>query len=219
MKAIGDALKSTFGVIIDPRTYANIGYVLLAFPLGTAYFVFLVTGISVGLGTLVIWVGIPILMLVLAVSWALAAFERRLTSLMLGEEIGPMSSGTPVETNGSWRGRWQALRAHLGNPVTWTSMFYLLVKFPIGTFTFTVTVTLLATSIGLILAPFFYRISDPWVFTLWSGRVFTFWPVDSMGGAWLATFAGVVLLFVSLHLINGMAKWSGQVARATLEKR
>ena len=112
-----------------------------------------------------------------------------------------------------------AIRAHLGNPVTWTSMFYLLVKFPIGTFTFSATVTLLATSIGLILAPLFYRISDPLVFTLRSGRVFTFWPIDSMGGAWLATLAGVALLFVSLHLINGMAKWSGQVARATLEKK
>jgi hypothetical protein len=216
MDTFTDILKTVFGVIIAPRTYASIGYTLLALPLGTAYFVVLVTGFSVGVGTLVIWVGVPILLLTLAVAWAMATFERRLTSLMLEEEIGPMSSGTPVATDGSWRGRWQTLRAHLGNPVTWTSMFYLFVKFPIGVFTFTVTVTLLATSIGLILAPLFYRISDPLVFTWWDGRVFTFWPIDSMGETWLVTLAGVAVLFVSLHLINGMAKWSGQLAKATL---
>ena len=63
-----------------PQTYVNIGYVLLALPLGTAYFVFLATGMSVGLGTIVIWVGIPILLLVLAVSWAMAAINPMLTS-------------------------------------------------------------------------------------------------------------------------------------------
>jgi len=218
MNVIVKVLKSIFGVIIDPRTYANIGYVLIAFPLGLTYFVFLVTGISVGLGTIIIWIGLPILFLVIAASWAMAAFERRLTILMLGEEIGPMSSETPVPTDSSWRGRWCKLRAHLSNPVTWTSMLYLLVKFPVGTFTFSATVALLASSIGLILAPMFYQISDPVVFTWWDGTVFTFWSIDSMGEAWLVTIAGVALLFVSLHLINGMAKWSGQLAQATLGK-
>lgn len=218
MNVIVKVLKSIFGVIIDPRTYANIGYVLIAFPLGLTYFVFLVTGISVGLGTIIIWIGLPILLLVVAASWAMATFERRLTILMLGEEIGPMSSEAPVPVDSSWRGSWRKLRAHLSNPVTWTSMLYLLVKFPVGTFTFSATVALLASSVGLILAPMFYQISDPAVFTWWDGTVFTFWPIDSMGEAWLVTIAGVALLFVSLHLINGMAKWSGQFARATLGK-
>ena len=43
-----------FGVVADPQSYLNIFYLLLAFPLGIAYFVFLVTGISVGTGLIVI---------------------------------------------------------------------------------------------------------------------------------------------------------------------
>ncbi len=50
-----------FGVIARPQSYINIFYLLLAFPLGIAYFVFLVTGISVGASLIIIWVGIPIL--------------------------------------------------------------------------------------------------------------------------------------------------------------
>ena len=38
------------GVIANPQSYLNIVYLLLAFPLGTFYFVFLVTGLSLGLG-------------------------------------------------------------------------------------------------------------------------------------------------------------------------
>ena len=218
MDTFKDILKTVFGVVIEPRTYASIGYTLLAFPLGTTYFVVLVTGFSVGFGTLVIWVGVPILLLTLGTAWAMAAFERALTSLMLGEDIGPMSPAAPAPAEPGLRGRWHQLRTHLGNPVTWTSMVYLFAKFPVGVFTFTVTVTLLALSFGLILAPLFYQISDPLVISWWDGSVITFWPVDTLGGAWLGTLAGVAVLFVSLHLINGMARWSGQLAKATLGK-
>ncbi len=62
--------------VAHPQTYLNIVYLLLGLPLGIAYFVFLVTGISLGFGLLVIGVGIHILVLVLAVSWALCQFER-----------------------------------------------------------------------------------------------------------------------------------------------
>ncbi len=58
--------KRFFGVIAEPQSYINIFYLLLAFPLGIAYFVFLVTGISVGASLIIIWVGVPILALVLA---------------------------------------------------------------------------------------------------------------------------------------------------------
>ena len=54
---------SFLGVLIDPQSYVNILYLLLSFPLGIAYFVFLVTGISLGFGLLIIWVGVPILAL------------------------------------------------------------------------------------------------------------------------------------------------------------
>ena len=37
-----------FDVIVKPHTWRNVGYLLLAFPLGIFYFVFLVTGLSLG---------------------------------------------------------------------------------------------------------------------------------------------------------------------------
>ena len=61
-------LRRYFGVVAREETYLNLIYLVLAFPLGTVYFVFLVTGISVGIGTAIIWIGIPILLAVFAAS-------------------------------------------------------------------------------------------------------------------------------------------------------
>ena len=77
------------GVAADPQSYVNILYLFLSFPLGIAYFVFLVTGISLGFGLLVIWVGVPILVLVLAGSWVLCQLERVLAVRLLNEDIPP----------------------------------------------------------------------------------------------------------------------------------
>lgn len=52
--------RGFFGVVAEPRSYLNIVYLLLAFPLGTFYFVFLVTGLSLGFGLIITLVGIPI---------------------------------------------------------------------------------------------------------------------------------------------------------------
>src|SRR5436305_4202051 len=73
------------------RSYANLAYLLLAFPLGLAYFLFLVVGLSVGFGLAIVWVGVPILFLVLLGSWGLAALERQLALGLLGAEVPPMA--------------------------------------------------------------------------------------------------------------------------------
>ncbi|MQF88337.1 MAG: hypothetical protein FI737_04525 [SAR202 cluster bacterium] len=67
-RELGDSaiLRSHRGAAEIPQ------YPLLVFglPLGIEYFVFLVTGFSVGFGLVVIWVGVPISMMVLLGSWA-----------------------------------------------------------------------------------------------------------------------------------------------------
>ena len=42
--------------IFQGRTYRHLLYLAMAFPLGLAYFVFLVTGVSLGAGLIVVWV-------------------------------------------------------------------------------------------------------------------------------------------------------------------
>ncbi len=162
------ASKRFFGVIAEPQSYLNIFYLLLAFPLGIAYFVFLVTGISVGASLIVIWVGVPILALVFTVSWAIREFERILAATLLKEDI-PRTRGTPTAITDDqgfsaverlFIGIWRRFKSHLTNRLTWTGMLYLFLKFPLGIGSFVMVVVLVSVTGSLVGAPLYYWVGD-----------------------------------------------------------
>lgn len=220
MPTADNLMSNVFNVVKRPQTYVNVFYLLLSFPLGIAYFVFLVTGLSVGFGLVVIWVGVPILALVLAGSWALSRFEQESTSRMLHVDIPPIplrKSAEPIEAGDSlsgveriFIGTWRQFKAQLSDRLTWTGMLYLLIKFPIGVASFVIVVTLVSVTAALLGAPFFYGIGD--------GTDFGFWEIDELWEALVLMLAGVPTLFASLHIMNGAAYVSGQVARVMLGK-
>src|SRR6202162_2821217 len=79
-------------------------YLLLAFPLGTAYFVLLVTGLATGGGLAVIIVGIGILWLTMEGWLLLARFERQLAIQLLGANVPPISLPAPAVEASPQRG-------------------------------------------------------------------------------------------------------------------
>jgi hypothetical protein len=180
---------------LEARSYTNFVFLALAFPLGLAYFLFLSVGLSLGLGLMVIWIGFPLLALVFAVSWGLTALERQLAIHLLGAQVPPMG---PLRQGSPARGFWRSVIDFLSNPVTWKGMGYLLLKLPLGIITFVVTVFLCALSGALLIAPFTYPVG---VLEL-DGRV---WDLDNPFAAVLCAALGLVLAFLSVHVMNGLA--------------
>src|SRR5260370_22937973 len=136
-------------VCTKKRTSLLILFLLLSFPLGMFYFMFLVTTITVGITTLVIWIGVPMLMLRLVNWWFLAAFERMLAIRWLHVRIQPMS--LPFKTVMPW---WQRFRVNLGNAMTWKSLIYLMVKFPLAMLSFIVSICMLILTASISLVTF-----------------------------------------------------------------
>ncbi len=192
-----DGLRLFLGAPFRLRTYTNLLYLLLAFPLGLAYFIFLAVGLTAGFGLTLVWIGLPILALVFAGSWAFAAFERQAAILLLGAEVPPM---LPPPSPAA-RTAWQRAGDFFSNPVTWKGMGFLLLKLPFGLVSFVSLVALLPLSGVLLLAPLLWEMG---VFDVGDidGVVFS---VDSIGGAWVCAIAGLVMLFVSLNLLNTLA--------------
>lgn len=207
MSTISRTLTSIFGVIVRGQSYLNILYLLLAFPLGILYFIFLVTGFSLGITLLIIWVGLLILPLVFAGSWVLAMFERQMAILLLNEKIPPMSHPLPAD-----QGAWDHIKAHLTNLVTWKSLIYLFVKFPLGILSFTVVVFFVALAGALVTAPLTFSFF-PLQMMFWGDVV---WRIDTLGEALIAFVIGLVLALVSLHVMNALAWLSGKFARLML---
>ena len=196
--------RGFFGVVAEPQSYLNIVYLLLAFPLGTFYFVFLVTGLSLGFGLIITLVGIPILLLVLSGSWVLCRFERQVAITLLNEDI-PLSVSRPASG-----GLWSRVKALLKDRVTWTGVLYLFLKFPLGIVTFTIAVTLIAVTVGFLAAPTYMWTSDSLVWGSWS--------FDPFPWSWILTIIGIPMVFISLHLLNATAVVFGRMTRVMLGK-
>jgi hypothetical protein len=198
---LADAVVHFFTAPLRLRTYTNLLYLLLAFPLGLIYFVFLTVGLTTGFGLVIVWIGIPILAMVLAGSWGLAAMERQLAIHALGAEVPPMLPRIAPPAAGFWQG----VGAFLSNPVTWKGLAFLLLKFPLGLVSFIAAVTLLATTAGFLLTPVAWYLGDFSVdfdFDVsYSG-----WIVDSPAAALTVGALGVLFFFVSLNLLNGLAQ-------------
>ena len=193
-----------FGVAADPQSYRNVLYLLLAFPLGTFYFVFLVTGISLGFGLIpVALVGLPLLIGVAIASRAFMALERAVAHALLGIDMPPIAA-LPEATGG----RWARLTALRRDRVTWSGIAYLLLKFPIGVATFTAAVTLISTSLGMAFAPAYMWASDDLTVGDWNFEPYPW--------SFVLVPIGFILFFVSLHLMNWMAAASGFWCRTWL---
>jgi hypothetical protein len=184
------------GVVRRPQTWLGMLFHWLAFPLGLFYFVFLVIGLSLGVGLVVVWVGIPILLVVAGAWWLFGAFERWQARVLLGAAV----PSAPRE----WErvdGVWAKLRAHFGSAATWKDLAYLLAKLAFGVASFTLLVALLGTVAWLFALPVFAVndvpvVNGTWVPPLWFGI--------------LAVPIGILLFFVALHLLNA---WSWVCAR------
>lgn len=68
------------------QTLRESAYVLTAFPLALVGFVLSVTGLSAGIGTIVVWVGVPVLVGTLVGSSLLARLERRRLGWVTGSQ-------------------------------------------------------------------------------------------------------------------------------------
>lgn len=193
-----------FGVIARRRTWLNSAYLWLAFPLGLFYFVFLVTGLSVGIGLSITLVGFPILLLMVAAWWVLAAVERATARTLLGVRIAP--APRPWQKAEGWLAR---IRAHLSAGATWRDLAFLLLKLPMGVASFVLCVTGLAIVVSLIGAPVLQQFD---AITIAGERI----DIDSWILAAIFVPIGILALFVWLHVLNGFAWLSARLAEGLL---
>lgn len=187
-------------LVRDRRTYLRILYLLLAFPLGILYFVVIVTGLSVGFGLAIIMVGFPILIITLLCWLLFARLERELAIHLLGARIRPMTVPDPVQ-----RSLWQRLLKTLADPVTWKSLVYVFLEFPFGIASFTISVTLIAVSLSLILYPVGYAVATA-LYGQFPGQVQgTMWPNVTINGHFDLNVAVAFLLVSAFGLVFGLA--------------
>lgn len=229
----GSRLWGLFGVPFRYQTYRNLLYLVLSFPLGLVYFTFLSVGLGLGVSLTVTVVGIPILLAVLAISTGLANVEREIATVLLGVEVE--SPGWVVTDEGTITERAKRLVTDLG---TWKALAYLGSKLVIGLLAFVAVTTLLVTAVSLLAVPLVYDqpgvyvgvVTDapiqfhPSLYVVWRNLLVGVetvvnigsWQVQTLPAALAVAGLGVLLGISSLHLLNGLARFSAWYTKLML---
>jgi len=186
------------------RLGADTLYLALGLPMGILTFTWVVTGWSLSLALMITLIGLPLAVVTVIVSRALATVERQRAALVLGSAV-PERYRRPDRP-----GILAKLGALLGDAQTWKDLAWHLLLLPIGIAGFTIAVTTWGTTLGLLAMPAWYwSIPDPGV----DLGLFT---VDTLGEAFAASVLGLVSLPLTVALVRGSAAAAGALARALL---
>jgi hypothetical protein len=209
------ALGRFFGVYGDTRTWTALFYMLLALVTGIFYFTMTVTGLSISAGLLVLIIGIPFFLLFVGFTRVLALAEGRLVEGLLGQRMPrrPLypAKGVPIL---------ERIKEMLVDRRTWTTMFYFLLMLPLGILYFMIATIGICVSIGLIggsVAGILVALG------VGSGSL----AIDDHAiyygpSPWAAPFllvAGIMLLTAVMHLIRGIGRGHGVLAKHLLVAR
>lgn len=201
------SVSGIVGVVTDAQTYRNLLYLILAFPLGIAYYVILVVGFSLGLALSVLVVGLGILLGTVIGLRFIESFERKLANALLGTDI---PAPDDVEKDGE--GIIGTAKAYLQAPSTWRGLGFVVLKFWIGVLSFVLLVTFLGTAIELLLLPLFPEgVLNVQVLGWEVAQTF-----ETTIQRVVAVPIGAVLGVVALHILNAFAGANASIASSLL---
>ncbi len=213
--------------IYKSTTVSSIVYLLLSMPLGILYFTITVVGLSVGLGTLVIWIGLPILFGTFVVIRGMAAIERRLVVTLLRFPL-PYTQHRQRETRRTFI---QYVKDMLRDPLTWTSTIYMLIKLPLGILSFTLALVLPIVSTAITLLPLTYLVNllvnaillkngiqSSGIIIPYYIEVHSTFDLVMFLRSFIGVPVGIVLWYVTRLVLNGIALGSAELVHALLSE-
>ncbi|MEB3959215.1 sensor domain-containing protein [Streptomyces kunmingensis] len=193
-------------------TYREIGHTVTSLPVAVAGFVFAVTMFALGLSTLVVWIGLPVLVGALAGARALGGAERGRARSLLGLDVA--APAAPAA----------GLRARVMDAAGWKALLFHTVMFPWRVLSFVVSVTFLVTGWVVALFPAY-----SWVFHRyldWPGyRVYDFttdagvhhaYYIESPAQIAAVSAIGLLLVLVTPKLVRGLTNVDRAAIRSLL---
>ena len=202
--------RQIFGPFVDGRVWTSLVYMLLSLATGIVYFTIVVTGFSTAGGMLVLIIGIPLFMLVLAIVRGLALMEGRLVETLLGTRMPRRSRPAPLNLS-----FWQRMLFWLKDGRTWASALYMVLMLPLGIAYFTIAVTGISVGVSLVTAPIWGWFQ--WLYgdhtAVSNGARYNFWPLWAIP---IAFVVGAVFLIGFMHLVKWIGRGHAAFAKAML---
>jgi len=205
-----DSGPGLFGVLVDPKAYGALIYMLLSLATGIFYFTWAVTGVSLTIGLAILIIGIPFALLFIGSIRVISWVEGRVVEALLGVR---MPRRLPTQEEGG--SVWTRIKRMLADGRTWGSLFYMLLQLPLGILYFTLAVTLGATS-GSLIAGGFYELATGKNVV----RIDAYPELDALlntpPGLVGVVIVGLIGVLFTLHLARVIGFVHGRIAEALL---
>lgn len=205
--AATDPARRIFGVFLDPRAYGSLLFMFLSLATGILYFTWAVTGLSLSVGLSVLILGLPFALLFLASVRLFSLVEGRLVESLLGVRMPRRPQFAPPEGS-----IWARLRTWLTDRRTWTTLLYMVLKLPLGIFSFVLFTVLMAISLALLAAPVTQIFFDEPLIHF-NRDHYLYVPLWGIPLFWLA---GLLDLLLLMHLARALGRAYGALAKAML---
>jgi len=189
-----------------PPVVGSLVYLVMNLVVGIGAFVTFAVLFSVGIGTAVVWVGLPLLALAIILCRVGGQVERARVYALLDTYIAMPHEPLPATK------RWQA---RVKDPATWKSLTYFVLLLPIGIAEFSVMVAAWSTSLGLFALPVYFRYLPGGEYRMWDWN-HPWIVVDSTFEALPFALVGLALLAGTLVLTKGMGAAHARFARMML---
>lgn len=205
-----------FGVYGDVRSWTALFYCLLALFTGIFYFCFVTIGLSLSLGLSILIIGVPFFVAFIGSARLLALVEGRIVEAMTGERMPRRPVSPPPESS-----LLQRIGAMLKDWRTWSTLAYEALMLPLGIVYFSVTVTALAIGLALMLAALagglrLLGFEIPGDTHIELGGLLSDEAANHPLMLLLYAVSGLVWLTLTMHMVRGIARLHGMLAKRML---
>ncbi|MGW4894316.1 sensor domain-containing protein [Kitasatospora sp. NPDC004240] len=188
-------------------TYREIGYTLTGLPVAIAGFSFSIVLFSLGAGTFITVLGLPVLALLLTGGRGFGRLERARARGMLALDVpGPR----PVRPKRS--GFWATVGSRLGDAAGWKAVLYQVLMFPWAILSFVLSLVFLLVGWSLALYPAYHWVYG--AFTDWPGaQLYDYYDdenvrhqffIESPAQIAAVSLLGLLLVFLTPQLVRGL---------------
>ncbi|WP_051325204.1 sensor domain-containing protein [Glycomyces tenuis] len=202
------------------KTFKQLGidtaYLLSSFPIALPAFVIAVTGFALGIGTAVIWVGVPVLAATLLAMRGLAAAGRAQLPAVTGQEIAtPRYKRAPAGASGMRR-----FLTAVTDGQSWLNLLWAVVNFPIAIVGFVLALSWWSVTVASLAYPVYGWIIRRAVggegdglehATRWLG-----WGDSYLAVSALTLVGGVVMALLLPLILRGAALMQAGIGRGLL---
>ena len=209
-------LRRFFGVYGDVRSWTALFYCLLALFTGIFYFCFVTIGLSLSLGLSILIIGVPFFVAFIGSARLLALVEGRIVEAMTGERMPRRPVSPPPESS-----LLQRIGAMLKDWRTWSTLAYEALMLPLGVVYFSLTVTALGIGLALMLAALagglrLLGFEIPGDTHIELGGLLSDEAANHPLMLLLYAVSGLVWLTLTMHMVRGIARLHGMLAKRML---